>query len=89
MRESVRWFAKEMEKVLKKNDYKHGWSSCTRQYLFASLNSEIFELFSELKPLEYDTMNGAVIIDSQKVIRECCDIANFAMMIADNQRDEI
>ena len=78
-------FSSEMEKVLRENDYKDGWDGCTREYLFYALQREVFELFEVLKPNQHHTIFGNPEINPEKVIKECCDVANFAMMIADNQ----
>lgn len=64
-------FAIEMQKKLDKNEHKSGWSECTYEYLLNCLNREMREL--------------AQAIEKRKgVVGECADIANFAMMIADN-----
>jgi hypothetical protein len=73
-RSEVRWFAKEMESTLKKNDHKGGWQKETMEYLFNRLKEEV----DELEPALYDKY--------RKCIREAADVANFAMMIADNNR---
>jgi len=59
-----------MEKKLRENDYKKHWSNCDHQYLLNRLKEEVTELE---KPM-WD------------VIEEAADVANFAMMIADNER---
>lgn len=83
-RESVFWFSGEMEKVLSANDHKIGWSDCSDIYLYESIQHEMLELFEVLKPLEDDWRKK---VKSKEIIKECCDIANFAMMIADNNRE--
>lgn len=75
MRESVVWFAGEMERELRNNDYKGGWRECEVEELFRLLNEEVGELGDVLK-------NGGHISDA-RIISECADVANFAMMIAD------
>lgn len=76
-REQVQWFAEEMEKVLRNNDHKGGWDKYDDGYLVWMLRNNLAELteliFQESK-------------DVQKVIKEAVDVANFAMMIADNAR---
>ena len=72
-RNSVARFARSMEVVLKRNDQKGGWGNLSKISMFNSLTSEVFELHE-------------VIIKGQlgpEITKECCDIANYAMMIAD------
>jgi NTP pyrophosphatase (non-canonical NTP hydrolase) len=76
MRGSVEWFADEMEKKLRRNDEKkgpEGWRDMSPLSLYSSLMQEIRELKMAL--------NEGV---SESIIGECVDVANFAMMIADN-----
>ena len=84
----VRKFAEEMEKKLRENDHKGGWTEEDLGYLHHGIMREAKELEELL--VRYD-MIGKVIfsltpIKKRKIIRECADIANFAMMIADNTR---
>ena len=78
LRDSVKWFATEMERVLKTNDYKGGWKNCTLQYLSMRLTQERKELKEAIKSN-----------DAEEIINECCDIANFAMMIAERFKSQI
>ena len=75
LRTQLEWFAKEMEGKLRKNDHKGGWKSCTLQYLMMRLTQERKELNKCVKDKNRDY---------KQIIDECTDIANFAMMIADN-----
>jgi hypothetical protein len=75
IRKAVQWFAEQMEKELKANDYKGGWDSCSEEYLLNRLKEELNEL--ELSP----------IVDIDMYISECADVANFAMMLADNAKN--
>ena len=84
-RQSVQWFANEMEKKLRKNDWKGGWSECSFDWLWDLLNEEIDELSTALDEV-IDEQN---IVTNEDLISECADIANFAMMIADNARKKI
>jgi NTP pyrophosphatase (non-canonical NTP hydrolase) len=74
-RESVSWFAEQMEAKLIENDRKYGWGELTDEYLFKRLNEEIFEL-------------GLALRIGENVEREAADVANFCMMIADNWRNQ-
>ncbi|MBU2072738.1 MAG: hypothetical protein KKA68_21095 [Gammaproteobacteria bacterium] len=86
-RKAVQWFAQEMEGKLRENDHKDGWQGCRFSALFPRLREETDELLVKAHPLQLDTiaekLSGA---DACELIRECADIANFAMMIADNIR---
>ncbi len=75
VRESVQWFAEQMERKLQENDCKGGWGLAGNEYLLARLREETVEL-------------GKALVASSRapVIREAADVANFAMMIADHMR---
>ena len=70
MRPTLRRFAKMMELKLKDNDHKSHWHHSTIGYLKGRLHDEVKELD-----------NAKCYND---MVEECLDIANFAMMIADN-----
>lgn len=87
IREPVAWFAEQMERKLAMHDEDRGadgWSvyCCEMEYLMARLEEESKELIESLyaygSPLSIDQAEG--------VIEECADVANFAMMIADQAR---
>lgn len=71
---SVFWFSNEMSKKLYENRIKKHWSHVDCDYLFDRLMDEVRELS--------DARSGT----SEEIIAECADVANFAMMIADNVR---
>jgi hypothetical protein len=71
IRPSLIWFIEKMENKLKLNDHKGGWKNCDNGYLLGLLNQEIVELEEALQK-DYN------------IIDEAIDVANFAMMIADN-----
>jgi len=75
-RDQVRWFAVQMEKKLKKNDYKGGWEGYSPQWLFEMLLKEMGELYNSL--LKYDNRE-----EYTKIVMETCDCANFLMFMAD------
>lgn len=75
IRPVVLWFSKQMESKLKENDHKDGWKDTTVSQLLTLLKIEVSELDAEI-----DTVNE---IKREDVIKECADIANFALMIAD------
>ena len=75
-RKEVTWFAEQMEMRLRGNDHKGGWRDCFTPWLFRRLTEEVEELRLEI----YDKSGW----NERRIIRECSDVANFAMMIADN-----
>lgn len=75
-RESLQWFIEQMEHTLKDNDYKGGWERCSQDWLLARLIGEVGEL----------ALHRAEGENERRIIKECTDVANFAMMIADNLR---
>jgi hypothetical protein len=76
LRPEVQWFAQQMELTLRANDHKGGWNEMSPRELATRLNEEVYEL-----ELAYYAGRNA-----ERVIREASDVANFAMMIADNIR---
>jgi len=74
MRKEVRWFAEKMEEVLRENDHRGGWEDMSALELFSCFLGEVYELDSALWHGDGD------------VVKECCDVANYAMMIADKMR---
>ena len=76
-RDTVKWFANYMEHVLLDNDHKGGWRNIPLEELFSRLANETGELQTEINFPEQDMA---------AIIKECADIANFAMMVADVAR---
>jgi len=86
-REEVEWFAAEMEKKLTENDHKGHWSNCTYGYLLDRLPQELAELETAVYNLHQARGKfGSVDPEVAALIAEAADVANFAMMIADNAR---
>ena len=75
MRKALRMFAEKQEAILKENDYKNGWDNCSDRYLIVRALAEMAELHK-------------AILSGGDIVRECCDVANFMMMIADNNKTE-
>ena len=71
LRPEVQWFAGIMESKLQQAD---GWKDENALWLFERLVQEVFELHEALIKTTYS---------EEDVIKECADVANFAMMIAD------
>ena len=67
-----------MEKVLARNDHKDGWGECTNLYLIQRMIEEASEVLQRLDAGELGDM-----------AEEAIDVANFAMMIYDNNADHI
>ena len=78
-REPLRWFAEQMEQTLKANDHKGGWEDIDSYDLWRRAEEELGELFHALFVGDHEP-------NADKIIREATDVANFAMMIADNAR---
>lgn len=76
LRLSVQRFAEQMEAKLRENDHKGscGWQSCSRGYLLRRLATEIRELRAVVKSGKAD-----------QVAAEAADVANFCMMLAENE----
>lgn len=77
LRPEVKWFAGEMETILKQNDYKGGWKGETTKSLINNMFTNTMRL--------YQVSDGA---DFSLRIRLAVNIANYAMMIADKVRAE-
>jgi|LGOV01.1.fsa_nt_gb NTP pyrophosphatase (non-canonical NTP hydrolase) len=73
-RKPVAEFVSAMENKLKGADHKPHWSTCSVDYLFGRLLDEVEELTEA-----FDTGQSP-----EEIRDECADVANFAMMIADN-----
>lgn len=84
-RPEVQWFSCEMESVLRANDHKGGWHGEGTDGFLLMLRTEMKELEDAVEG-ERDAMGSReeYVAWSKKVIREAVDVANFAMMIADN-----
>lgn len=78
-RPELEWFASEMEKVLKNNDHKHGIAT-TKE--FRNLVDEVFELDREMQKGNTTFLEHCPDAIKLRVIKECVDVANYAMMIA-------
>lgn len=79
LRPSLRKFAVAMELRLRANDHTkaaRGWKACSDEYLLRRLSEEYEELLLELR--------GLSRCNPKRVCDEAADVANFAMMIADN-----
>ena len=83
LRESLSWFAEEMERVMRENDHKHGIAT---DNLFNNMVREVFELNREMHYANPKYMNCVPQLFAEAIIKEAVDVANYAMMIANNYR---
>lgn len=74
MRPAVACFAEQMELVLQENDHKAGWEKDEEMWLFLKLLEEVAEVALNIRE------GGS----TENLAKECVDVANMAMMIADN-----
>lgn len=96
LRPEVQKFAERMEARLKLNDYKGGWEEMADDELIDRMEGEIGELqealFGRCKSCHRlcDSGLGDYYIpeESEDPRDEAADVANFAMMIADNREKE-
>jgi len=82
LRPAVQWFAEQMEAALRRNDHKTGWAGCDQDYLLDGLDQEVKELDRACE--RFDPKTAKRIATNDEIIGEAADVANFAMMIADN-----
>lgn len=85
VRSSVAAFALLMEQKLRANDHKGGWKHARMELLINRVDAEAFELRHELgaccTKCGHEMGKGR---PGARVGLEAADVANFAMMIADN-----
>ena len=67
------WFAGQMAKKLRENDHKGSWEGLGNDHLTHRLHQEFVELTEAIA-------KGT----PEQIISEAADVANFALMIADN-----
>ena len=84
LRPEVQWFAEQMEIALRANEHKGGWQRDADYELFARLREES----EELREVLAKRLASAWLGNIDDVVKESSDIANFAMMIADNAMRE-
>jgi hypothetical protein len=83
----VQLFAEQMEKVLRDNDHKVGWSTMLPADLVALLKREVRELSQRVALLGKSATTGraAGVWETTRAsaVKEAVDVANFAMFVAD------
>lgn len=87
LRPEIEAFAQMMERVLRDNEHKGGWSKCEPFWLLRRLFQETDELTLAISEHLGRTLFPPRSLDSaprkHELAREAADVANFAMMIAD------
>lgn len=76
-RDEVKWFSGEMERELRANDAKPGWADECFAYLHEHLQSATVDVYHAVE-------SSGPAYDQWAVLKECANVANYAMMIADN-----
>jgi hypothetical protein len=79
-RKAVMKFAHDMEKQLKVNDHKRGWEDEHQNFLFNRIAHSLRKLDDAMKKVDRDKHEITIL---------CANIANFAMMIADNEGEHL
>ena len=79
IRKEIKWFAEKMEKVLRENDDKAEWEKSSVKYLSYQLGENFHELQAD--------MLGVIYSSPLHLVKCCVDIANYCMMIADNEKN--
>ncbi len=80
--EAVLSFVVDMKYKLRLNNHKGHWKEYDESFLLRRMNDEFKELQEACKFLGADPASRNYL----SVIHECADVANFAMMIADNAK---
>lgn len=74
---TLEWFLFRCLEKLRRNSKKAHWREAKQDYLLQRIREETNELMI------------ALMEEPENVIAECADVANFAMMIADNHREKM
>ena len=83
LRPAVRWFVEEMEKDLRKNDFKGGWLDGELGYYREKALKHLVVL------KDIDSIKFITITSKKKAITHCVKSANYSMMLAHNMIDEL
>lgn len=79
-RKAVMQFAHDMERQLLVNEHKDGWRNEHHEFLVNEMKKNLTKLIANL--LNEDK-------DKYEITKRCVNIANFAMMIADNEGEHL
>ena len=74
-------FALQMQRKMQLNSHKNGWKHLSNKHLLKRLRQEVIELEKILESKDS--------VAPQDIAYECADIANFAMMIFDNNCESL
>lgn len=86
LRPEVQRFAELMEAVLRVNDGKHGWKNIDFRTLYGRAMQEMVEVHEAFAEVNYKFTDSSTQAENRmKVAIECADVANFMMMIMDNE----
>lgn len=80
IRPQLAQFAAAMEATLKLNDHKGGWEKEDINWLLERL----FDEYEELETAASGNHRTFTKAEAALIVKEATDVANFAMMIADN-----
>jgi inorganic triphosphatase YgiF len=80
LRDELKWFAEQMEKVLRDNDWKVNWKLVDFGELYERFYKDARLMMSEWINEDYWENYEDIII------AECVDVANYCMMIADKMK---
>ncbi|MNU34876.1 hypothetical protein D3C71_234620 [compost metagenome] len=92
LRPEVQWFAEQMELMLQANEHKGGWSSESSEFLLMECERNF-----DMLDVAVSNHTRASHTDSKElrkewmaaIMRRSANVANFAMMVADNVRNEV
>jgi len=92
LRPEVQWFAEQMELMLQANDHKQGWSSESSEYLLMECERNFDAL--DVACSNFNRAAHTAHTELRKewlsaILRRSANVANFAMMVADNARNEV
>lgn len=86
LRESVQWFAEQMEAKLRENEDKGGWDGESEDYFLRRAREELKELDAAITKFWDESQNPESRLGDftpkQEIVREAADVANFLMMLA-------
>jgi NTP pyrophosphatase (non-canonical NTP hydrolase) len=86
-RREVVWFADHMERKLRDNDHKGGWSDSDPFLLLEHLKEEVDELDEAVESYMQDPYKNLELMN--RVIDEAADVGNMAMMVADVMNKQV
>ncbi len=85
----LKWFQYYQKYKLNINNYKGNWRTDSLRSLFIKLEIEVAELNTALYMAEYTDPEDITVHQLEEIVRECADVANFAMFIADMADQQI